>query len=188
MLFVDNDDVKFFSRHIANLNVHYFAEEGRTVPVFNMADPLFLPRRNTLQKLLEVGPIIVYKVGVMTDLTVGRFVSIEDDPPEGWYTLEEDEEEVEKEDDVEEVEKEDDVEEVEKEDDEWLGVVEWIDIPFSTHGDSGSLVFAREDGIHIPLGILVGAPASMPNTSVFISLDTFCLEAEAGGLEPHFCH
>jgi hypothetical protein len=76
---------------------------------------------------------------------------------------------------------------VEKEDDEWLGVVEWMGIPFSSPGDSGSLVFAREDGIHIPLGIHVGSPASMPNTSMFISLDTFCLEAEAEGLGPHFC-
>jgi hypothetical protein len=33
MLFVDNNDVKFFSCHIANLNVHYFAEEGRTISI-----------------------------------------------------------------------------------------------------------------------------------------------------------
>jgi hypothetical protein len=140
-------------------------------------------------------------------------------------------------------------EEVEKEDDEWLGVVEWMDVPFAipviqdvvnrprfgcysqlptgacwsllmisvstwlpvssvlsacyclerqyvfeslvtseydrkirqllpytylfTARNTGSLVFAREDGIFIPLGIHVGSPASMPNTSIFISLDTW---------------
>ena len=99
MLFVDNDDVKFFSRHIANLNVHYFAEEGRTVSVPKMTDPLSWSRRDTLEKLLEVGPIIVYKVGVMTDLTMGRFVKLLDKPPKGWYKPEKDEEEVEKEND-----------------------------------------------------------------------------------------
>jgi hypothetical protein len=89
---------------------------------------------------------------------------------------------VEKEDDDDD---DDDIDETEE--DEWLGVVEWMDVPFANSGDSGSLVFAREDGIHIPLGIHVGSPGSMPRTSIFISLETFCLEAEAEGLEPHFC-
>jgi hypothetical protein len=62
-----------------------------------------------------------------------------------------------------------------------------MDVPFANSGDSGSLVFAREDGILIPLGIHVGSPASIPHTSIFVSLETFCLEAEAEGLEPHFC-
>jgi hypothetical protein len=29
---------------------------------------------------------------------------------------------------------------------EWMGLVKWADIPFSTSGDSGSLVFALESG------------------------------------------
>jgi len=62
-----------------------------------------------------------------------------------------------------------------------------MDVPFADSGDSGSLVLAREGGIHIPLGIHVGSPESMPRTSIFISLETFCLEAEVEGLEPHFC-
>jgi hypothetical protein len=167
---VGNDDVKFFSRRIANLNVHYFAPQGRTASDFEMTDPISLSRRDFIQQQLSISPIIVYKVGVITDLTMGRFVTIMDNATKGWYKPEEDEEEV------------------EKEDDEWLGVVEWMDVPFADSGDSGSLVFTREDGIFIPLGIHVGSPASMPNTSIFISLDTFCLEAEAEGLEPHFCY
>jgi hypothetical protein len=70
---------------------------------------------------------------------------------------------------------------------EWMGVVEWIGEPFAAPGDSGSLVFAREDGIIIPLGIHVGSPESMPNKGIFISLDAFCLGAEVEGLELHFC-
>jgi hypothetical protein len=175
ILFVDNNDLKYFSRRIANLNVHYFDPEGRTSSASEMADPVSMPRRDALQKLLEVSPIIVYKVGVMTDLTMGRFVRIRDVPPAGWYEPE----------DGEEVEE---VEEMDKEDEEWLGVVQWMDVPFAAPGDSGSLVFAREEGIIIPLGIHVGSPTSMPNTSIFISLETFCFEAEAEGLEPHFCH
>ena len=96
-----------------------------------------------------------------------------------WYKLEEDGEA-----DKDEEEADEDEEEVEKEDDEWLGVVEWMDVPFADPGDLGSLIFT----IFIPLGIHVGSPSSMPNTSIFISLDTFCLEAEAEGLEPHFCY
>jgi hypothetical protein len=175
ILFVDNNDLKYFSRRIANLNVHYFDPEGRTSSASEMADPVSMPRRDALQKMLEVSPIIVYKVGVMTDLTMGRFVRIRDVPPAGWYEPE----------DGEEVEE---VEEMDKEEEEWLGVVQWMDVPFAAPGDSGSLVFAREDGIIIPLGIHVGSPTSMPNTSIFISLETFCFEAEAEGLEPHFCH
>jgi hypothetical protein len=105
-----------------------------------MTDPISLSRRDSIQQLLSVSPIIVYKVGVMMDLTMGRFVTITDNPPKGWYKPEEDVEE-----------------DVEGEEDEWLGVVEWMDVPFADSGDSGSLVFAREDGIVIPLGIHVGS-------------------------------
>ena len=78
----------------------------------------------------------------MTDLTMGRFVKILDKPSKGWYKPEKDEEEVEKEDD------DDDDDDDEMEEDEWLGVVEWMDAPFADSGDSWSLVFARDDGLH----------------------------------------
>jgi hypothetical protein len=117
------------------------------------------------------GPIIVHKTGASTDLTMGRFVKILDHAPTGWYEPEED--------------KELNLEKEEMDADEWLGLVEWMDVPFSAPGDSGSLVFARQDGIHIPLGIHVGSPENT-NTSIFISLETFCFEAESEGLELHF--
>lgn len=77
----------------------------------------------------------------------------------GWYKPEEDEEL--------------NLKKVEMDEDEWLRLVEWMDVPFTTSGDSGSLVFARQDGIHIPLGIHVGSPGNT-HTSIFISLETFC--------------
>ncbi|OCK84436.1 hypothetical protein K432DRAFT_460983 [Lepidopterella palustris CBS 459.81] len=140
-------------------------------PVFEMANPVSLRRRYTIQKLLDVSPIIVYKVGVMTGLTMGRFVAIMDIPPHGWYTPEGEE-----------------MKEVDKEVDEWLGLIEWMGVLFAVGGNSGSLVFTRDDGIVIPLGIHVGSPTSMPNTSIFISSETFCLGSETECLEPRFCH
>jgi hypothetical protein len=70
---------------------------------------------------------------------------------------------------------------------EWIGVVQWMDVPFSTSGDSGSLVFARENGIYIPLGIHLGAQEATQQ-SYFLSLETFCYEAENKGLQLHFHH
>ena len=166
--------LSFFPRRIANLNVHYFSEEDRTPSALEMTDPQVLSRRPALQSQLDITPIIVCKAGVETDLTMGRFARMSDVPPKGWYKPEGDEEK--------------DEEGLEKEEDEWLGVVEWMDVPFAHSGDSGSLVFAREEGILIPLGIHVGSPESMLRKSIFVSLETFCLAAEAEGLEPHFCY
>ena len=66
--------------------------------------------------------------------------------------------------------------------------MKWADIPFSTSGDLGSLVFALESGVTVPLGIHVGSPDSIPNHSVFICLEAFCYEAEQEGLELNFTH
>lgn len=65
---------------------------------------------------------------------------------------------------------------------EWLGYVRWIaGILFSAEGDSGSLVFAIVDGVFILLVVHVGAPSTRPENSCFVSLETFCLEAEDEG-------
>ena len=82
----------------------------------------------------------------------------------------------------------DDDDEDEDEDEEWMGLVKWADIPFSAPGDSGSLVFALESGVTVPLGIHVGAPDSIPNHSVFVCLEAFCYEAEREGWELNFTH
>ena len=171
ILFVEENDLKHFSRRTANLNLHHLNPELHKLSLSQMTNPVYMSRRNSIQALLMVGPIIVHKTGASTDLTMGRFVEIHDHAPMGWYEQEEDEEL--------------DLGEAEKDADEWLGLVEWMDVPFSASGDSGSLVFARQDGIHIPLGIHVG---SQGDTSLFISLETFCFEAESEGLELRFCY
>lgn len=58
-----------------------------------------------------------------------------------------------------------------------------MEVPFASPGDSGSLVYAIEDGTHIPLGIHVGS--SEPH-SYFISIETYCLVAESEGWDLRF--
>lgn len=65
---------------------------------------------------------------------------------------------------------------------EWIGFVRWLpEIPFSASGDSGSLVYTIKGGTFIPLGIHIGAPSARFDHSCFVSLETYCLEAEAEG-------
>ena len=97
---------------------------------------------------------------------MGRFEHITDKPAHGWYEPEGGQWNLEK---------------GEVDVNEWIGAVQWMDVPFSTSGDSGSLVFAREDGIYIPLGIHLGAREAR-RQSYFLSLETFCYEAENEGL------
>ena len=103
---------------------------------------------------------------------MGLFVGMTDDAPEGWYKA-----------DNTDIDEDKDEDEIEQDRSEWLGIVKWIsdDHSFAGPGDSGSLVFAREGGITIPLGIHVGSPTSMPNHSLFISIETYCYEAESEG-------
>ena len=142
ILFVAENNLEHFSRRIANLNLHYFNSEHHELSLSEVTDPVCMSRRGSIQDLLSLGPIIVYKTGALTDLTMGRFVEILDHAPMGWYKPEEDEGL--------------NLKEAETDANEWLGLVEWMDVPFAASGDSGSLVFARQDGIHIPLGIYIG--------------------------------
>lgn len=118
--------------------------------------------------MLKINRLAVFKRGANSDLTMGFFNEILDEPPRGWY-----------------VGKKIREQNAAKDLDEWLGRVRWIgeDFPFAGPGDSGSLVFAIESGITIPLGIHVGSPASEPCCSIFISTDTFCYEGDREGWE-----
>lgn len=60
--------------------------------------------------------------------------------------------------------------------DGWFGRVEWSSVDFATGGDSGSMVFAAEPGVTIPLGIHLGSRGEK-EVSYFMSLETFCWEA-----------
>lgn len=157
-------DIGRFDHRIPCLNAHFFEflEASKERP----GDPLSTPRRKSLDDHILRNRLVVFKQGASSDLTMGFFEAILDEPPEDWYESNKGH-----------------GEEDEKDEEEWIGCVRWIseDSPFADPGDSGSLVFAREDGIMIPLGIHIGSPSSMPFCSLFISIDTFCLEAEKEG-------
>ena len=101
--------------------------------------------------------------------------------------VEEEENDKDKDDDDDDEEADDDNEEDmnddEKDPNEWLGLVQWTReySPFADGGDSGSLVYTTVNNIMIPLGIHVGAPSKIPYHSVFVSLETYCFEAEREG-------
>ncbi|MCJ1462158.1 hypothetical protein MMC07_000758 [Pseudocyphellaria aurata] len=163
---IDKSDLAEFDHLLPCSNAHYF--EFLNTSDENLSDPVSTSRKESLDALLSINRIVVWKHGAVSSLTMGYFERILDESPEGWY----------------DGGKEHD-ESVEKDRDEWLGCVRWIsdDSPFAVPGDSGSLVFARERGITIPLGIHVGSPPSMPGYSIFISIETYCFEAEKEGWE-----
>lgn len=151
-------------------------------------DPVCRPRRHSLNQMLYPDGLVVYKQGSSSDLTMGRLVRLDDYPPKGWYGVDEDSDNDEASNYIVfERDSDDDGDEEFKDNNEWLGIVKWYgDFPFAAPGDSGSLVYAKEGNITIPLGIHIGCPTSIPNHSVFISIETFCFEAERQGMELRF--
>lgn len=113
------------------------------------------------------------QVWIINIAHLGRLGGTIQQPPEGWYDGGNTDRNSGNDSDL------------EMADDEWMGVVEWDTIPFSTGGDSGSLVFAAEGGMIIPLGIHVGAKSEQ-RRSYFILIETFCLVAEKEGWEMCF--
>jgi hypothetical protein len=221
-LIVDQKDLPHFDHSIPCIDLHFYNSEKTSSD--NALDPLSASRREDLKVRLSESPLVVYKRGASTDLTMGYLTEINDEAPNGWYQPLSDEEDdtqeeggdgivfedEDTEDDTQEEDgdgnvfededTEDDTEEDgdgnvfededtedDTEENEWIGIVKWADnVPFSAPGDSGSLVFALEGGITIPLGIHVGAPGSKPQHSAFISIETFCYEAEKEGWSLQF--
>jgi len=71
----------------------------------------------------------------------------------------------------------------------WVGMVQWFDgMPFGVAGDSGALVYAMENSVKIPLGLHIGSPheSILENTSMFLCLDAYFLEARLLGLRLEF--
>ncbi|KAB8239226.1 uncharacterized protein BDW43DRAFT_260932 [Aspergillus alliaceus] len=89
---------------------------------------------------MQTNHLIVYKHGSSTQLIVGRLVKLTRHSPRGWF----------------DGDSRNNLED-EMDENEWMGVVDWTGLPFSSPGDSGSLIFAIEDGIYVPLRIHVGA-------------------------------
>jgi hypothetical protein len=192
-LIVDSNDIQYFDHCIPNLDVHYFST--RNLSLSQILDPVSIRRAGHFRTLAYGPGLVVYKNGGTTGLTLGHLVQVMESSPQGWYELpgaeddtrewwEVSNEDDDEDDDEGESENEDD----EDEDEEWLGLVKWADIPFSAPGDSGSLVFALESGVTVPLGIHVGSPGCYPGHSLFIGLEAFCYEAEREGWELNFTH
>ena len=70
-----------FEVAIVNINPYYYGQAEAS----EIGDPLSVPRRGDFDRLLRVGKIMVYKLGASTDLIVGHFIGIKDNPPPGMY-------------------------------------------------------------------------------------------------------
>ncbi|KAI4703489.1 hypothetical protein J4E89_010065 [Alternaria sp. Ai002NY15] len=71
----------------------------------------------------------------------------------------------------------------------WVGMVQWFDgMPFGVAGDSGALVHAVDNSVKIPLRLHIGSPPEsiLENTSMFLCLDAYFLEARLLGLRLEF--
>lgn len=170
-LIVNKEDLHRFQRSIPNANPFYMNAHLRQS--VDLSDPLSASRFRHFNQMVQSNPPMVYKHGSSTQFTCGRFTGMTQRAPRGWY------------DDGDRNDAEIDAE-IDVDRNEWMGIVQWVaGIPFSSPGDSGSLVFAMVDGIHIPLGIHVGSPEHGEH-SYFISIETFCFTAEAEGWEVRF--
>ena len=235
--------VKYVALEPYNINVHYFEVNAEMVEIEKKRNPVTNRYRDIVRKL-RLSPVMVFKKGSETDLTMGRLIGIEKEAPPGWYKNEDEEEEV----NTDFISFEHDPEEEESsfldqnvapfsasplystssqslsftseetsssdgfpgsfsdsngshkssEDDEervagiWYGKVQWMDnhTEFGAPGDSGSLVYAIESGVYVPLGIYLGTPeawraqdAQQTSCSCFISLETFAYGGLQEGLE-----
>lgn len=155
---MDSNDIQHFNHSITNLDPHHFSSEN-LLPSETL-DPLSARSRD-IRKLAKRPGLDVYKRGAATDVTLGYLVKITQEPPKGWYEREETES------GTEEWRDEVSTDDEELDDEEWIGFVKWTNIPFTAPGDSGSLMFALESGVTVPLGIHYGDPESIPNHSIF---------------------
>jgi hypothetical protein len=184
LLKLDINDVNYFQIYMTNINLHYFGCTTADIPAADALNPLAYPRHKALCQLLRRSRLIVHKLGASTDLTTGYLVRTQK-KVEGWY-VPESRSSAASESSSEDEESDSDESDGDLDEEEWLGIVQWGETAFSAPGDSGSLVFAMEEGVVVPLGIHIGAPTSILEHSVFISLDTFCYKAEEEGWDLAF--
>lgn len=232
-LIIPQAALKYFALESYNINVHYFGINAERLEAEKKRNPV-TNRYQDIERKLRISSVMVFKKGSQTDLTMGRLISVEKDPPPRWYKNEDEEEQLNTdfisfEDDTEEEESSSVDQNVEpfsappvystspsrsliseesssshgysgsfsntsgsnrsSEDDEervagiWYGKVQWSDhhTEFGAPGDSGSLVYAIESGIYVPLGIYLGTPEAWrpQSCSCFVSLETFAY----GGLQ-----
>lgn len=177
-LVISPNDIKYFAHSYYNINTHFLDQYAGPQQI--LLDPLARDRYYKLKKVLRRSSVIVFKKGSQTDQTMGHLVDVTKEPPEGWYEWAAAPKGSDKSFEEPRLDLSSSCSSVE-ETSGWFGVVQWSTVPFAAPGDSGSHVFAVESGILVPLGVHVGSPESIPNHSVFISLEAFCLEGERQG-------
>ena len=174
-LIIPPESVNLFDCFPLNINSHMFNTNGH-IEKSDMLDPVSYPRFRSIQKRLRLSSILVFKTGMMTDLTMGHLVKVSKSPPEGWWQNESLSSLTSSTSDD-----SDDGSSSEGEENDWIGYVKWSTIPFAAGGDSGSFVWAVESGVLVPLGVHVGSPESVPDHSCFLALESFCYEGEQEG-------
>ncbi|KAL2870263.1 uncharacterized protein BJX67DRAFT_345046 [Aspergillus lucknowensis] len=202
-LVLSPEDLDIAEHQYHNINVHYFS--FRALGKSAMLQPLIQPRVRSIRKALRRSSILVFKRGAGTDLTMGHFSKLQREPPEGWYSDSElsdlDSSFIEfiKERNLNtrngetqsglnpvfsDLSETSSVSSSDTDDDasvDWFGEVTWSDVGFAGPGDSGSLVFAIESGVFVPLGIHLGSLGSGQGPSYFLCLETFCEQARIEG-------
>lgn len=186
MLLISEDDIHQFNYVIPRLNTHFFetfdSDHENQVP----GDPIATSRCEAIKNLVDKEPIIVFKQGAATGLTMGSFERIFD--PSAFESKSKNDGDNESEDE------EGDIVPTQYDNNEWMGCVRGVNdsLPFTASGDSGALVFAMsQDGITIPLGIHVGTVVEngvLNGCSIFISLEMFCHQALRVGWRLSFIH
>lgn len=82
-LIIDLLSLEQFDHCIANLNSHYYErlDDETEIP----DDPTSTSRIGTIWQILFVNPITVFKQGATSGMTMGYFVQVLENPPDGWY-------------------------------------------------------------------------------------------------------
>ena len=155
-------------------------------------EPLFDFRNTRYMAIIDVigreQEILVYKDGAASGFTMGRLTTLDWELP--WdnesHTIKDYDMEVCYDDDFEQSLLEEYKDLIQPELHRWVGIVEWIGgREFAVGGDSGSLVYSIDKSIKIPLGIHLGKPRKS-QTSAFLSLDSYVIEAHLLGLQLEF--
>jgi hypothetical protein len=143
------------------LDCHYFNSDSSHGFAF---DPTSASRSDFIEQAMLDGPVIVYKQGATTGYTEGILVAIQDDLAPHCSHAE-----------IRGLP----LNSLDRHHYEWIGLVRLDSTrkPFTKRGDSGSLVFACSGRAIIPLGIHIASSEAEEETSVFVSLDAFCLQA-----------
>jgi hypothetical protein len=82
-LIIDQKDLPHFDHSIPCIDLHFYNSSKSSSD--NALDPVATSRRQDIDNLLSRSPLVVYKKGASTDLTMGYLVRVRDKAPDRWY-------------------------------------------------------------------------------------------------------